>query len=75
MQAIQDLQKNLMSDPSGKMAKPKGDTGKRLSAKERAEFKKKREKELRKKKRQQREGGKDEREDDDDDMSGSPVKK
>jgi len=56
MQAIQDLQKNLMADPSGKMAKPKGDTGKRLSPKERLELKKKREKELRRKKRQQREG-------------------
>ena len=56
MQAIQDLQKNLMADPTGKMAKPKGDTGKRLSPKERLELKKKREKELRRKKRQQREG-------------------
>jgi len=57
MQAIQDLQKNLMADPTGKMAKPKGDTGKRLSPKERMDLKKKREKELRRKKRQQREGG------------------
>jgi signal recognition particle subunit SRP54 len=56
MQAIQDLQKNLMADPTGKMAKPKGDTGKRLSPKERLELKKKREKELRRRKRQQREG-------------------
>ncbi len=57
MQAIQDLQKSGLMDPGGKMAKPKGDTGKRLSPKERADLKKKREKELRKKKRLSREGG------------------
>ena len=54
MQAIQDLQKNLMADPTGRSARPKGDTGKRLSADERAKLKKKRDKDLRKKKREDR---------------------
>ncbi len=37
-----------------KFAKPKGDTGRRLSSKEKAELKKRREKELRRKKRQEK---------------------
>ena len=35
MQAIQELQKSGMFNPGGKMAKIKGDTGKRLTSKER----------------------------------------
>jgi signal recognition particle subunit SRP54 len=54
MQAIQDLQKGGMFNPGAKGPKLKGDTGKRLTSKERAELKKRREKELRKKKREQR---------------------
>jgi signal recognition particle subunit SRP54 len=50
MQAIQDLQKSGMFNPGGGMPKIKGDTGKRLTSKERAEMKKKRDKELKKKK-------------------------
>ena len=53
MQAIQELQKSGMFQPGGKMGKVKGDTGKRLTSKERAELKKKREKELKKKKKGQ----------------------
>ena len=55
MQALKELQQSGIMDPGARMAKPKGDTGKRLSPKEKAELRKKREKELRKKKRQQRE--------------------
>jgi signal recognition particle subunit SRP54 len=50
MQAIQDLQKSGMFNPGGGMPKMKGDTGKRLTSKEKAELRKKREKELKKKK-------------------------
>ena len=41
MQALQDLQKSGMFNPGAKMSKMKGDTGKRLTSKERAEMKKK----------------------------------
>jgi signal recognition particle subunit SRP54 len=55
MQALQELQKTGAFDPGSKgPPKMKGDTGKRLTPKERAELKKKREKELRKKKREQK---------------------
>ena len=61
MQAVQDIQKKMMADPGGKsLGKPKGDTGKRLTSKERAELKKKREKELRRKQREMK-AGKDRR--------------
>jgi signal recognition particle subunit SRP54 len=63
MQAIQDLQKSGMFNPGAKAPKLKGDTGKRLTSKERAEMKKRREKELRKKKREQK--GHDRRQDGD----------
>lgn len=53
MQAIQEMQRSGAFNPGAKMPKMKGDTGKRLTSKERAELKKKREKELRKKKREQ----------------------
>jgi signal recognition particle subunit SRP54 len=52
MQALQELQRSGMLNPGAQMMRPKGDTGKRLSAKERTDLKKKREKELRKKKRE-----------------------
>ena len=65
MQAVQDIQKKMMADPGGKFAKPKGDTGKRLTSKERAELKKKREKELRRKLREQKEQKRDRRQDGD----------
>ncbi|MCI0362050.1 MAG: signal recognition particle protein [Planctomycetaceae bacterium] len=54
MQAIQDIQKSGMFNPGAKMPKIKGDTGKRLTSKERAEMKKRREKELRRKQREQK---------------------
>jgi signal recognition particle subunit SRP54 len=53
LQAVQELQRSGLFNPGAKMPKLKGDTGKRLTSKERAELKKKREKELRKKKREQ----------------------
>ena len=53
MQAFQEMQKSGMFNPGAKMSKVKGDTGKRLTSKEKAELKKRREKELRKKKREQ----------------------
>jgi signal recognition particle subunit SRP54 len=52
MQAIQELQQSGMFNPGNKMGKLKGDTGKRLTSKEKAELRKKREKELKKKKGQ-----------------------
>lgn len=54
MQAIQELQKSGMLNPGAKIARPKGDTGKRLTPKERKELQKRREKELRRKKRMER---------------------
>jgi signal recognition particle subunit SRP54 len=57
MQAIQQLQNSGMFNPGAKAPKIKGDTGKRLTSKEKAELKKKREKELRKKKREQGKSG------------------
>jgi signal recognition particle subunit SRP54 len=54
MQAIQEMQKSGMLDPGAKMTRPKGDTGKRLTPKERKEMQKRREKELRRKKRMER---------------------
>jgi len=54
MQALQDIQKSGMFNPGAKMPKVKGDTGKRLTSKERAEMKKRREKELRRKQREQK---------------------
>jgi hypothetical protein len=42
-----------MFDPGARMGRPKGDTGKRLSSKEKAELRKKREKDLKKKKKEQ----------------------
>jgi signal recognition particle subunit SRP54 len=53
MQAMQEMQKSGMFNPGAKMPKIKGDTGKRLTSKEKAELRKKREKDLRKKQREQ----------------------
>jgi len=53
MQAINELQNSGMFNPGAKFGKVKGDTGKRLTSKERAEMKKKREKELKKKRKEQ----------------------
>ena len=49
MQAIQEMQQSGMFNPGANMPRVKGDTGKRLTSKEKAEMKKKREKELKKK--------------------------
>jgi signal recognition particle subunit SRP54 len=50
MQQVQRLQ-SQMTNPSARLAKPKGDTGKRLTPDERRKQKKQREKELRRRKR------------------------
>jgi signal recognition particle subunit SRP54 len=50
MQQVQRLQ-TQMSNPAARLAKPKGDTGKRLTPEERRKQKKQREKELRRRKR------------------------
>jgi signal recognition particle subunit SRP54 len=54
MQEVQRLQGQL-TNPSARLAKPKGDTGKRLTPDERRKQKKQREKELRRRKRSGRE--------------------
>ena len=54
MQQVQRLQAQL-TNPAARLAKPKGDTGRRLTADERRKLKKQREKELRRKKRSGRE--------------------
>jgi signal recognition particle subunit SRP54 len=50
MQQVQQLQAQ-MTNPSARLAKPKGDTGKRLTADQRRKLKKQREKEARRRKR------------------------
>lgn len=59
MQAIRELQQSGALAPGGGMMKPKGNTGKRLSPKEKAKLKKQRDREIRRAKRQGRgsEGG------------------
>ncbi len=52
MQMMQAIQNSGMLNPGSRMAKPKGDTGRRLTTKEKEELRKRREKELRRKKRQ-----------------------
>jgi len=47
---MQQLQ-GALTNPAGRLARPKGDTGKRLTADERRKLKKQRDKELRKRKR------------------------
>jgi signal recognition particle subunit SRP54 len=53
MQQVQQLQAQL-SNPNARLAKPKGDTGKRLTADERRKLKKQREKEDRRRRRETR---------------------
>ncbi len=53
---MQELQQGGLFNPGSKMAKPKGGTGKRLTADERAKLRKQREKDARKKKREGRRG-------------------
>jgi signal recognition particle subunit SRP54 len=57
MKTIQQMGSSGMMNPNIKLAKPKGDTGKRLTAEERAKQKKLREKELRRRKRDQKKPG------------------
>ncbi|MCA9145991.1 MAG: signal recognition particle protein [Planctomycetaceae bacterium] len=54
MQAIRELQQSGALNPGGGMMKPKGNTGKRLSPKEKAKLKKQRDREMRRAKRQGR---------------------
>jgi hypothetical protein len=53
MREVQKLQAGL-TNPAARLGRPKGDTGKRLSAEDRRKQKKQREKELRRKKRETR---------------------
>jgi signal recognition particle subunit SRP54 len=53
MKQLQQLQSG-MTNPGARLAKPKGDTGKRLTAEERKKLKKQREKDARRRKRQGR---------------------
>jgi signal recognition particle subunit SRP54 len=50
MREVQKMQ-SAMGDPSGRLSRPKGDTGKRLTAEQRRKLKKQREKEARRRKR------------------------
>jgi signal recognition particle subunit SRP54 len=52
MRAMQELPRQLMSNPAGRFAAPKGNTGKRLTNAEKAKLRKDREREQRKKKRE-----------------------
>lgn len=54
LDAIRELQQSGLMDPGSRGPKVKGDTGKRLSPKERARMKKMRDKELRRRKRRDR---------------------
>jgi len=56
MQALQELQRSGMFNPGARMPKVKGDTGKRLTSKEKADLRKKREKEMKKKQKEQGKG-------------------
>jgi signal recognition particle subunit SRP54 len=51
MKMMKQIQEGGMMDPSGRLAKQKKGTGKRLSSKEKAKMRKQREKELRRKRR------------------------
>jgi signal recognition particle subunit SRP54 len=53
MKQLQQLQSGL-TNPGARLSKPKGDTGKRLTAEERKKQKKQREKDARRRKRQTR---------------------
>jgi signal recognition particle subunit SRP54 len=56
LRALRQMQSGGMMNPGAQLTRPKGNTGKRLTADERAKLKKQRDKELRKKKREQRGG-------------------
>ncbi len=56
MRTMQQLGTSGALNPGARLAKQKGDTGKRLSSKERAKLRKQREAELRRRKRQQKQG-------------------
>jgi len=53
MREVQKLQ-TQMNNPGARLGRPKGDTGKRLTAEQRRKLKKQREKEARRKKREKR---------------------
>jgi hypothetical protein len=53
MREVQKLQAQ-MANPAARLGRPKGDTGKRLTADERRKLKKQREKDARRKKRETR---------------------
>jgi signal recognition particle subunit SRP54 len=54
MKAVQQMQQGGMFNPGAQLQKIKGDTGKRLTPKEKEDLRRKRDKELRKKKREQK---------------------
>jgi signal recognition particle subunit SRP54 len=54
MKAMQELTQGGMMDPSGKLAKQKGSTGKRLTPQERAKLRKEKDREMRRKKRDEK---------------------
>jgi signal recognition particle subunit SRP54 len=54
LKAVQQMQQGGMFNPGAQLSKIKGDTGKRLTPKEKEDLRRKREKELRKKKREQK---------------------
>ena len=54
MKAMHQMASSGMLNPNAKLAKPSGNTGKRLTSAERAKLKKQREKELRRKKRKEK---------------------
>jgi len=54
MQALNELRKQGAFNPGAQIAKPKGDTGKRLTNEERKRLQKQREKDLRKRKREEK---------------------
>ena len=59
MKAVRELQSGGMLDPSGKIAKKKVGSGKRLTPKQRAQQRKERERELRRRKRESRKKNKE----------------
>ena len=59
IKAARQLGQTLMSNPNAQLRKQKGDTGKRLTPKERAKLRKDRERDARRKKRESKRGGVD----------------
>jgi len=56
LQAVQQVQKVLLTNPEAGLQRAKRDTGKRLTSEERAQLRRMREKQLRRRKRQERRG-------------------